>query len=81
MAWVDAFVAWYNHEHLHSAIGFVTPADRHVGRDAELLRQRRAVYEAARRRNPNRWSGATRQWSRTETVTLNAHCKVEDVAA
>ena len=30
--WVGRFVAWYNHEHLHSAIRFVTPADRHAGR-------------------------------------------------
>ena len=36
-AWVAQFVHWYNHEHLHSAIGYVTPASRHCGQDAELL--------------------------------------------
>jgi transposase InsO family protein len=29
-AWVDAFVTWYNTDHLHSAIRFVTPDDRHL---------------------------------------------------
>ena len=29
--WVRWFVRWYNTEHLHSAIRFVTPDDRHFG--------------------------------------------------
>lgn len=35
--WVADFVAWYNGEHLYSAIRFVTPAERHAGRDAEII--------------------------------------------
>jgi putative transposase len=70
-AWVSAFVDWYNDEHLHSAIGYVTPNDRHAGQDVEILAQRRAVYEQAKRRHPERWSGATRNWSRVEVVELN----------
>jgi putative transposase len=70
-AWVAAFVAWYNSTHLHSAIGFVTPNDRHSGRDLLLLERRRQVYEQARRRHPERWSGATRSWEHVETVRLN----------
>lgn len=70
-AWVTGFVDWYNTVHLHSAIGFVTPDDRHCGRDCLLLENRRAVYERARRKNPERWSGTTRNWSHIETVTLN----------
>jgi putative transposase len=69
--WVAAFVAWYNHDHKHSGIGFVAPADRHAGRDVEILAGRRAVYERARRRNPARWSRHIRTWSRPGTVTLN----------
>jgi len=70
-AWVEAFVAWYNTEHLHSALRFVTPDDRHFGREAEILERRRRVYEMARRQNPERWSGATRNWKPVEHVTLN----------
>ena len=70
-AWVDAFVRWYNEVHLHSAIGYVRPNDRHAGRDEEILARRRKVYEAARRRHPERWTGATRDWSQVDTVTLN----------
>lgn len=69
--WVAQFVHWYNHEHQHSAIGFVTPADRHAGADVEILDGRRCVYERARRRNPQRWSRNTRSWPRPAIVTLN----------
>jgi transposase InsO family protein len=75
--WVAAFVHWYNHEHQHSGIGFVTPADRHAGDDLEILDARRSVYERARRRNPERWSGDARAWSRPDVVVLNP----EDVTA
>lgn len=69
--WVGGFVAWYNHDHLHSGIRFVTAADRHAGRDVALLQKRRAVYAAARRRHPHRWSGPTRDWSWIATVALH----------
>lgn len=70
-AWVGAFVAWYNGEHRHSAIGFVTPDQRHHGQDRALLAARRAVYEAARAKHPERWSGAIRDWSWVAVVHLN----------
>ena len=69
--WVGWFVEWYNEVHLHSAIRFVTPAQRHRGEDVEILANRRAVYERARELHPERWSGRTRDWSRTEVVRLN----------
>ena len=69
--WVLGFVRWYNTEHRHSAIGFVTPAERHEGRDVGLLADRKQLYERARQRNPSRWSGRTRSWERVEEVWLN----------
>jgi putative transposase len=75
--WVESFVDWYNTEHLHSAIRFVTPEDRHAGRELEILHQRHQVYEHARLQNPRRWSGATRNWQPVETVYLNPEKTVE----
>ncbi len=70
-AGVARFVEYYNHEHQHSGIGFVTPAERHAGYDIPKLVRRRAVYAKAKSLHPERWSGDTRTWSRPLTVTLN----------
>ena len=69
--WVTDLVHWYNHEHRHSAISFVTPAQRHMQVDQAFLDDRVKVYAAARRANPNRWSGAIRNWIRITQVHLN----------
>ena len=71
VAWVERFVQWYNDTHCHSAIGFVTPSQRHAGLDIAILATRRQVYEAARARNPHRWSRNCRTWQRTEQVCLD----------
>lgn len=73
--WVAKFVAWYNHEHQHSGIGFVTPAARHAGDDVAILTARRDTYAKARSRHPERWSRHTRPWKRPETVTLNPEAR------
>lgn len=72
-AWVERFVSWYNDEHRHSALGFVTPAERHGGADVALLLARRTVYEKARAAHPERWSGHIRQWDAPALVALNPH--------
>lgn len=69
--WVSRFVRWYNTEHLHSAIRFVTPSSRHLGKDPAILAKRVTVYEKAKRLNPQRWSGPTRNWSPITEVFLN----------
>lgn len=69
--WVMHFVRWYNEEHRHSALRYVTPSQRHAGQDIELLAQRKALYERARQANPGRWSGATRNWERPQVMWLN----------
>lgn len=69
--WVTALVDWYNTEHRHSAIGFVTPSQRHAGCDQALLDQRIKLYEQARQLNPQRWSKNTREWAYVDAVHLN----------
>jgi putative transposase len=70
-SWVAGFVAWYNDDHQHSGIRFVTPGERHDGRDVRILAHRHQVYLAARDRNPARWSRHTRNWTPISTVRLN----------
>ncbi len=65
------FVQWYNHEHRHSRIRFVTPAQRHEGKDKGILARRHEVYEAAKLKTPERWSGETRNWRPIDAVMLN----------
>lgn len=69
--WMESFVKWYNTEHLHSGINFVTPASKHLGLDIELLKNRNEVYEKAKEKNPTRWSGKTRNWDAVALVKLN----------
>jgi transposase InsO family protein len=70
-AWVSNFVNWYNLEHRHSAIRYVTPAQRHAGEDVAILARRKALYERTRRNHPTRWTRTTRAWEPIKTVELN----------
>jgi len=69
--WVSRFVTWYNNEHRHSQIKFVTPAQRHQGEDKTILEKRNRVYKMAKLSAPARWSGNTRNWSPIGDVSLN----------
>ena len=69
-AWVATFVAWYNDQHRHSGIRFVTPAQRHEGKEASVLAEREAVYAKAKARHPERWRGRMRDWSPVGEVAL-----------
>ena len=51
---MEEFVRWYNTRHLHSAIRFVTPDQRHLAQEEAILANRQRVYEEARRLNPER---------------------------
>lgn len=70
-AWMLGFVAWYNDDHQHSSIRFVTPSQRHDGRDIAILAHRHELYRQARARRPERWVSNTRDWSPITTVRLN----------
>ena len=70
-AWLAGFVVWYNEEHLHSGISFVTPTMRHAGLHDELLTHREQVYAAAKAAHPERWARDTRVWDRHPNVRLN----------
>jgi transposase InsO family protein len=81
--WVEGFVRWYNFEHRHSKLGYITPHERHTGQDKAILAHRRAVYQRAKLNHPERWSGQTRHWTAPTEVTLNKQrtSRVEKMAA
>ena len=54
-SWATNFFQWYNHEHHHSALGLLTPADVHFGRAQSILDQRQQVLQAAYLRKPERF--------------------------
>jgi transposase InsO family protein len=70
-AWAHDFVGWYNHDHRHSGIRYVSPAQRHTGEDRGILTARHTLYIQARAANPRRWTRHTRNWSPIDVVTLN----------
>lgn len=69
--WVKHFVEWYNNEHRHSGIQFVTPTQRHNGEDRDILVKRRQLYEEARKAHPERWPRNVRNWDYSEVEWLN----------
>ncbi|MCL1115622.1 IS3 family transposase, partial [Shewanella basaltis] len=75
--WVKDFADWYNNEHRHSRIKFVTPAQRHNGEDKAILEKRRELYKEAQENNPNRWSKGIRNWDEIGEVELNPENKKE----
>ena len=70
-AWVAAFVIFYNFQHRHRGIRYVTPNQRHSGEDRAILAKREEVYRAAKARHPRRWTGKTRNWDPVGDVELN----------
>jgi len=69
--WVAIFCTWYNQSHRHSGLKFVTPEQRHDGKDIEILKRREEVYEQAKKAHPERWSKHTRNWTHEAKVELN----------
>jgi putative transposase len=78
--WMSRFVDWYNSEHHHSGIRYVTPNERHFGNEAAILDRRHALYQRARKQHPERWSRNTRNWTPVGTVVLNPEPQNRSVA-
>lgn len=71
------FVRWHNEERRHSAIGYVTPADRREGRHKEILQERHRIHQQAPLHNPARWAGKTRNWQLVGDAWLNSETELE----
>jgi transposase InsO family protein len=80
-AWVDGFVNWYNNEHRHSGIKYVTPNQRHFGQADAICAIRQQTYEQAFLHNPQRWTQGPRDWSQPEVVKINHPRPIQSLAA
>ena len=70
--WMASFVLWYNQEHLHSSIGYVTPEQIRTGQAEAIFRGRNATMREARMAYPERWgSRPLKHWSVPREVVLN----------
>ncbi len=49
------FAHWYSHDHYHSAVAYLHPADVHAGTTDEIVNARQQVLNAAYQTNPNRF--------------------------
>ena len=56
---VSTFVDQYNNHRLHSAIGYITPADKLVGREEIIFAERREKLAQARQKRQQFWQGQT----------------------
>ena len=54
-SWYADFAHWYNTEHLHSGLGYVTPQQRRCGEAEALYAARNQTIADAQERNPLRW--------------------------
>lgn len=54
-AFMLQLVHWYNYQHRHSGLAFLTPADVHFGRAQEILARRNAVLQHAWKQQPQRF--------------------------
>lgn len=48
--WYADFVAWYNNEHLHSSLDYVTPNQRRTGEALEIYRRRNQTFLPPKRK-------------------------------
>lgn len=69
--WAQRFVTYYNTEHKHRALNFVTPLQKHTAEDIDILKNRKKLLETKRKQNPARWiNGAIRNCKPSGQVNL-----------
>ena len=69
--WFEGFVEWYNGEHRHSGIKYVTPNQRHFGEADAICAIRQQTYSKAHQENLHRWSRLSRCWKQPEIDKVN----------
>jgi putative transposase len=75
---VDGFFAHYNHDHRHSGLALLTPADVHHGRAGQVLAARQSVLDGFFDRHPERFRTPPTAPQLPQAVWIN---KPEEVMA
>lgn len=79
-AWMREFVEWYNHQHYHSGVAYLHPADVHAGTTSPIIAARQHVLDAAYTVEPQRFRNGpptapalpTEAWiNKPHTQTIN----------
>jgi putative transposase len=77
-AFGQEFFPWYNNEHRHSGIAYLTPAQVHYGRAQEVLDARHRLLLAAAARHPERFvRGAPKRIEAPSAVWINPPAPTE----
>ena len=89
-AWANRFFDWYNHEHHHTGLALLTPANVHFHRAQVVLQKRQVVLHAAYTRTPERfvkgapvpmqvpqavWINPPKPANNLRNENENSHCK------
>lgn len=69
--WFADFVHWYNTEHRHCGIGYITPNARHEGRTPQIMSRGNEVLTEARQAYPERWPNGQMHWQEHPVAYLN----------
>jgi len=78
-AFCQTFFPWYNTEHHHSGIGFLTPQQVHYGLAKQIVKEREAVLKKAYQIYPDRFKkGLPKPMSLPESVWINKPLKKND---
>lgn len=70
--WMANFVNWYNTEHRHSALDYVTPHEKRFGKAEKIYAKRNKLMQQIREENPEIWGKRNaKRWGGPDTVFLN----------
>jgi len=77
-AYFERFFDWYNTEHRHTGIAWLTPEEVHTGQADEVLARHQATKDAAYAANPNRFAkGPPRVRPLPKEVWINAPVAID----
>jgi hypothetical protein len=72
-AYITSIVAWYNGEHMHSRLDYLTPDQMDKGQGPEIQRRRNEVIHRARAERPSRFGSKRLTLRVPSAVRLTFH--------